>query len=475
MSTTRCLAALSFAALTPASTLAQGSARDLGTLGGDRVRAFDVSADGTVVVGRSDLADQTTTRAFRWTLATGMVDLGVLSGGTTSVAEAISHDGTVVVGSADDANGHERAVRWTNGGIEELGVLAGMNTSRALGVNGDGTVVVGRSSVDGANPRAFVWLEAVGIIDLGTLGGDTTAVARDINRGANVIVGESGNRAFRWTPGAGMQPLPVPVGSTATSVSGNGFVVAGSADGESYAWSFVGGVRGLGTFGCTGCGEESAFGIDETGSVIVGTSVAPDATRRAYRWTASTGLVDLGEAASGPGTGHARATSADGSVVVGHGVGPMGLGRAWIWTSSEIGERYCVADMNSTGRGALLNVAGSSLVSANELELSAEFLPQSSFGFFITSTARAQVPQPGGSQGTLCVGGQVGRFVGPGQILNSGSSGRFALTVDVGAIPTPTGFVAIQPGEEWNFQAWYRDVMSGPTSNFTDAVSVTFS
>ena len=37
--------------------------------------------------------------------------------------------------------------------------------------------------------------------------------------------------------------------------------------------------------------------------------------------------------------------------------------------------------------------------------------------------------------------------------------------------PTPTAFVAIQPGETWNFQAWYRD--SG-SNNFTDGLSIGF-
>ena len=32
--------------------------------------------------------------------------------------------------------------------------------------------------------------------------------------------------------------------------------------------------------------------------------------------------------------------------------------------------------------------------------------------------------------------------------------------------------VAVQPGDTWNFQAWYRDI--GNTNNFTDAVAVTF-
>ena len=43
----------------------------------------------------------------------------------------------------------------------------------------------------------------------------------------------------------------------------------------------------------------------------------------------------------------------------------------------------------------------------------------------------------------------------------------------MGALPlTPP--VAIQPGDTWNFTAWYRDQNPTPTSNFTDAVQVPF-
>ena len=45
------------------------------------------------------------------------------------------------------------------------------------------------------------------------------------------------------------------------------------------------------------------------------------------------------------------------------------------------------------------------------------------------------------------------------------------MPVDLNGIPSGSGFVAVQPGETWNFQCWYRD---GATSNFTDAVSITF-
>ena len=81
---------------------------------------------------------------------------------------------------------------------------------------------------------------------------------------------------------------------------------------------------------------------------------------------------------------------------------------------------------------------------------------------------------PGGSQGTLCLSGAVGRYNGPGQVLNSGIAGGFELVLDLNATPTPSGPTAIVSGQSWNFQAWFRDNNPGPTSNFTDAVSVTF-
>ena len=85
------------------------------------------------------------------------------------------------------------------------------------------------------------------------------------------------------------------------------------------------------------------------------------------------------------------------------------------------------------------------------------------------------VAGPGGSQGTLCLGGAIGRYVGPGQIVNSGSTGEITLAIDLTQTPQPTGLVSVQPGETWNFQAWYRDAIGGSaTSNFTDGLSITF-
>jgi hypothetical protein len=47
--------------------------------------------------------------------------------------------------------------------------------------------------------------------------------------------------------------------------------------------------------------------------------------------------------------------------------------------------------------------------------------------------------------------------------------------VDLTSVPLPPAFgYAVQPGETWNWQLWYRDVVLNPTSNFTDAISITF-
>jgi hypothetical protein len=140
-----------------------------------------------------------------------------------------------------------------------------------------------------------------------------------------------------------------------------------------------------------------------------------------------------------------------------------------------VGSPYCVSVSNSTGVGATLGATGSATVASNDLTLEAASLPTNAFGFFITSRTQGMVSQPGGSQGILCLGGSIGRYVGPGQIKNSGATGSFSLQLNLTAMPQPGGAVGAAPGDTWNFQAWYRDAVGGlPTSNFTEGLSVTF-
>jgi probable HAF family extracellular repeat protein len=111
--------------------------------------AYDVSADGAVVVGGS-YDNEGRPRAFRWTAAEGMQDLGTL-GGDGSVAKGVSADGSVVVGWAENAAEQRRAFRWTaSRGMEDLNttyaslLTNGSTLIEAYAISPDGRYIVGR-------------------------------------------------------------------------------------------------------------------------------------------------------------------------------------------------------------------------------------------------------------------------------------------------------------------------------------------
>ncbi|MDA1265781.1 MAG: hypothetical protein O2816_11935 [Planctomycetota bacterium] len=60
------------------------------------------------------------------------------------------------------------------------------------------------------------------------------------------------------------------------------------------------------------------------------------------------------------------------------------------------------------------------------------------------------------------------------QVGNSCGAGELQISVDLTALPRPGGPISVMAGETWNFQLWFRDLNPGPTSNFTDAISITF-
>ena len=207
---------------------------DLGTLRTDNTRsstARGVNRAGDVVVGVSD-TNSGITHAFRWTLNAGsstqgtMTDLGTLHANKTtgdSAAHAVNAAGDVVVGySRDGAGIFPRAFRWTEAtGMIDLGTLRSDNKyqSSAYGVNAAGDVVVGYALSDNGF-HAFRWTLNAGsstqgtMTDLGTLYADKTTGSSDaygVNAAGDVVVGaadsESGLRAFRWTSTTGMQSI----------------------------------------------------------------------------------------------------------------------------------------------------------------------------------------------------------------------------------------------------------------------------
>ena len=138
-------------------------------------------------------------------------------------------------------------------------------------------------------------------------------------------------------------------------------------------------------------------------------------------------------------------------------------------------QEFCQpAGLNSTGLAAALGSNRNRSLALNDFSLTGRWLPPNAFGFFLVSRGHtAQVPLAG-SQGSLCLAGPVGRLTGPGQIINATAAGTATLGIDLGAMPQGSGHVAVQPGESWHFQLWYRDSNPAPTSNLSAALQVIF-
>lgn len=138
----------------------------------------------------------------------------------------------------------------------------------------------------------------------------------------------------------------------------------------------------------------------------------------------------------------------------------------------QVGTTYCDTFANSTGFPAVIAGSGTAVAAWNQLHVSTTLLPLDSTGYFLCSRVQDDVVNPGGSTGVLCLGPPIGRLVG-GQVVNSGSTGLVRVQADLTALPQPGGAAVALPGETWNFQYWYRDVVGGiALSRFSDGLAV---
>ena len=177
--------------------------------GADFALAWDVSADGSIVVGSSQNADGRS-EAFRWTQGTGMIGLGDLPGGqTNSVAYAISPNGNYIVGAARAANGRQASMWTGTNGPVSLGDLPGESVpgrfdGLAYDVSNNGIVVGSSETVVNGDYDfgAFIWdavhgmrnLQSVLTNDYGVnLDGWALSDAHGITPDGRAIVGSGTN------------------------------------------------------------------------------------------------------------------------------------------------------------------------------------------------------------------------------------------------------------------------------------------
>ena len=137
-----------------------------------------------------------------------------------------------------------------------------------------------------------------------------------------------------------------------------------------------------------------------------------------------------------------------------------------------IGTQYCSANRNSNQINGWLALYGGNEAGDGHVGLAYD-LPVGQFALMVCSQTAASVNHPGGSEGRLCVGGDIGRLTSSMAVVLP--SGRALFILDSSQLANSSGRVAAQAGETWHFQAWHRDVVGGNnTSNFTNAVRVEY-
>jgi uncharacterized membrane protein len=330
-----CLAASSSSV--PAQTL-----EGLGSLPGATFTTPNAVTDAGLVVGTSGR------RPFRWENG-GMTELPVYPRPfeQNDGAFDVSADGSVIVGASSFTSpAGFTPVRWTEGVLENLANPVAADGGAAVAISADGSTIVGTGYRDILEVREAFRLRDGVAQGLGYLPGDRFSYARDVSADGSVVVGRSSffdseqSQAFRWE--GSMQLLPTPDETNeaqAVAVSADGTIAAGYA-------SVVGNedraIRWVGTSGSylpmpDGWTQMIVRDMSADGSAIVGSArVAGSFTRVAWIWTAAEGtrtladaLAGLGVEASGWTFGHATAISPDGTIVVGEGTDPDGANEAF--------------------------------------------------------------------------------------------------------------------------------------------------
>ncbi|UCE62215.1 MAG: DUF3466 family protein [Phycisphaerales bacterium] len=252
---------------------------DLGTLNGTG-NVFGYGVNGT-----GEAVGQSSNHAFLWVTPGPMQDLGTL-GGFRSTAVGVNDSGQVV-GYSTNALGQTFGFFWTDdGGMISIGALESGLNSWANAINGAGQVV-GQSTThryDQSTARAFLWTKNGGMIDLGTLGGGVSG-AFDINDYGEVV-GSSATETstcdhayFLADTESPMEDLGTLGGacSYAYALNNSGHVVgtssiSGTTDYRAFLWTRSRGITNLGTLGWWSW----AYDINDVGDIVGSAQTSPD-------------------------------------------------------------------------------------------------------------------------------------------------------------------------------------------------------
>lgn len=248
--------------------------------------AVGISLGGAFLAGNNDDGTQNTPA---WHDGTDWISLGGIPGSTgcgpdLGSAYDISSDGLVVVGLAWNGCTTD-AFKWdATSGVFTALPNSGTESARANCTNFDGSWVGGWDRGNFSNNRPAVWDPTNTVQVLNTQSGEVWALTSD----GSIAVGQLGSNAARWETGSGAETL-LPI-----------------LPGFEMSQSF-------------------AFGVDATGTTIVGQAGAPPfAIPTAFYWREDVGTVDLNVLAAELGApppsapfANAVAISDDGNTIAG--------------------------------------------------------------------------------------------------------------------------------------------------------------
>lgn len=273
----------------------------IGTLGGDVVRTTGLNDVGQVA-GVSTTVNGLV-HSFVWSSKHGMTDIGTLPGRNTAWDPVINNRGEVAgYSAADPSPPWPRAFRWSAAsGIEDLGLLLpGESASAYARAINDAGLIAGDAWAGGSNYHAFIWSRAAGMVDIDTLGSRSSSPVAVGAKGqvAGNLLNDPNNygSVFWWTRATGMRDLGPGNGQgTWMSAMSSGGRIAGVITYPGLAqhamtWTPEHGMRDLGTLGGGGSNANAA---NNKGQVVGGALTKAEDYYRAFVWTAKEGMVDL--------------------------------------------------------------------------------------------------------------------------------------------------------------------------------------
>lgn len=216
----------------------------------------------------------------------------------------------------------------------------------AVGVSADGEVVAGNLGSPALGGQGYRWTQATGLVRIGRFGPlQVNTTVNGISGDGSTLVGYAdpstaggAGQGLRWTAAHGLQPIP---GNVPYAASFDGSAIVGEMPGANSAsawrWTALTGLVELGTLSGDEPGHSGARAISSDGLTITGYTdpFIPVANRsQAFLWSPSTLTLGLGWLFGGGQASIGLAISGDGSVIVGESDSSHGR-QAFRWNSDE--------------------------------------------------------------------------------------------------------------------------------------------